>query len=233
LRYEYPEEIVPPGETAASWLRKLVERGLASRYGMSEASMGHERAGNAADAASLLRGDSAFRCTTAPANVRALIEHELALIAELGYEPYFLTVQDIVAFARSKTILCQGRGSAANSAVCYALHITEVDPARMQMLFERFISRSAADRPISTSTSSTSGARRGHAVRLRKIWPRPRSDSLRRFTVPASAVRDVGRAFGLDLTHSSTGWPAYSRGGTASPFIATGFAKPGSIPTIR
>jgi error-prone DNA polymerase len=82
-----------------------------------------------------------------PAYVRTLVEHELALIAELGYEPYFLTVHDIVEFARSRSILCQGRGSAANSAVCYCLGITEVDPARMSMLFERFISRERNEPP--------------------------------------------------------------------------------------
>src|SRR5690348_5868269 len=156
LRYEYPEEIVPPSETATSWLRKLVERGLAERYpkaGSETTFHARLRPDNAADEKSsltllsgssltpLLSGDSAFRCTSAPPNVRALIEYELALIAELRYEPYFLTVHDIVAFARSRGILCQGRGSAANSAVCYALSITEVDPARSEMLFERFISR--------------------------------------------------------------------------------------------
>jgi error-prone DNA polymerase len=82
-----------------------------------------------------------------PAYVRTLVEHELALIAELGYEPYFLTVHDLVAFARGRGILCQGRGSAANSAVCYCLGITEVDPSRMSMLFERFISRERNEPP--------------------------------------------------------------------------------------
>ena len=79
--------------------------------------------------------------------MRAQVEHELALIAELGYETYFLTVHDIVRFARAQAILCQGRGSAANSAVCYALGITEVDPARMSMLFERFISQERNEPP--------------------------------------------------------------------------------------
>ena len=149
LRYEYPEEIVPPGETAASWLRKLVERGLAERYDRPGIGVNsrNETINTYSSDPKVIRGDSTFRCMTAPASVRALIEHELALIAELGYEPYFLTVHDIVAFARSKDILCQGRGSAANSAVCYALGITEVDPARMQMLFERFISRERNEPP--------------------------------------------------------------------------------------
>ena len=82
-----------------------------------------------------------------PPRACAMVEHALALIAELGYEPYFLTVHDIVRFARSRGILCQGRGSAANSAVCFCLGITEVDPARMQMLFERFISRERGEPP--------------------------------------------------------------------------------------
>jgi error-prone DNA polymerase len=118
LKYEYPEEIVPPGESPTAYLRAEVEKGLSTRYpqGASE-------------------------------KVRGQIEHELALIAELGYEAYFLTVYDIVGFARRAGILCQGRGSAANSAVCYALGITEVDPVRSSMLFERFISRERNEPP--------------------------------------------------------------------------------------
>lgn len=118
LRYEYPEELVPPGETASSWLRKLTEAGAQRRWSQG-----------------------------VPQRVRDQLGHELALIAELGYEPYFLTVNDIVDFARRRGILCQGRGSAANSAVCYCLGITEVDPARMEMLFERFISRERNEPP--------------------------------------------------------------------------------------
>ncbi|MGV2480875.1 UNVERIFIED_CONTAM: hypothetical protein IGO34_29215, partial [Salmonella enterica subsp. enterica serovar Weltevreden] len=82
-----------------------------------------------------------------PAPVQRLLQHELDLVAELRYEHYFLTVHDIVAFARQRGILCQGRGSAANSAVCYCLGITEVDPARGYTLFERFISRARAEPP--------------------------------------------------------------------------------------
>jgi len=118
LRYEYPEEIVPAGETPASWLRAETERGLLRRYPAG-----------------------------VPASVRERIEHELALIAEMAYEAYFLTVYDIVCFARSQDILCQGRGSAANSAVCYALGVTEVDPARSALLFERFISKERGEPP--------------------------------------------------------------------------------------
>ncbi|HUN69736.1 MAG TPA: error-prone DNA polymerase [Burkholderiales bacterium] len=118
LQYEYPEELVPSGETPASHLGKLTAAGLQWRFPGG-----------------------------APAGVRELVGRELALIAELGYEAFFLTVHDVVQFARSQGILCQGRGSAANSAVCYCLGITEVDPARMNMLFERFISRERNEPP--------------------------------------------------------------------------------------
>jgi len=189
LRYEYPEEIVPPDETATSWLRKLVERGLAERYGTSGSAEGHS-----------LHGDSAFRCTSAPSNVRALVEHELALIAELRYEPYFLTVHDIVAFARSRGILCQGRGSAANSAVCYALHVTEVDPARMQMLFERFISKERNE-PPDIDVDFEHQRREEVMQYVYDKYGRDRAALAATLITyrPKSAVRDVGRAFGLDL----------------------------------
>ncbi len=118
LRYEYPEELVPDGHTPDSWLAERVRQGLVQRYAQGT-----------------------------PEAVQAQIDHELQLIAELRYAPYFLTVADIVAWARSQGILCQGRGSAANSAVCYALHITEVDPARSSLLFERFISRERREPP--------------------------------------------------------------------------------------
>jgi error-prone DNA polymerase len=118
LRYEYPEELVPAGCTPRSHLRDLTEAGIRRRWP---------------------GGISAV--------LRRQIEHELALIAELRYEPYFLTVHDIVGHARRLGVLCQGRGSAANSAVCFCLGITEVDPARMSMLFERFISRERNEPP--------------------------------------------------------------------------------------
>jgi error-prone DNA polymerase len=225
LRYEYPEEIVPPTETATSWLRKLVEQGLAERYGhRSESSKSEVPSSESTDhptrcsdsavcrdanrttdhevaeGPSLMHGDSAFRCTTVPANVRALIEHELALIAELRYEPYFLTVQDIVAFAREKKILCQGRGSAANSAVCYALHITEVDPARMQMLFERFISKERNE-PPDIDVDFEHQRREEVMQYVYDKYGRDRAALAATLITyrPKSAVRDVGRAFGLDL----------------------------------
>ncbi len=118
LRYEYPEELVPPGTTPGRHLARLVWEGAARRYPGG-----------------------------IPLRVRRLLQHELELIAELHYEAYFLTVWDLVRFARSRNILCQGRGSAANSAVCYCLGITAVDPERMDVLFERFVSRERNEAP--------------------------------------------------------------------------------------
>ncbi|GAA5168124.1 error-prone DNA polymerase [Viridibacterium curvum] len=118
LGYEYPEEIVPQGHTPTSYLRQETEKGLLDRY----------RDG-------------------IPQQIRAQVEKELALIAEKRYEAFFLTVYDIVEFARREGILCQGRGSAANSTVCYALGITAVDPTRAHLLFERFISRERDEPP--------------------------------------------------------------------------------------
>ena len=118
LRYRYPAELVPDGYTPAAWLRQLTEQGMRWRWPDG-----------------------------VPDKVRAQIEHELAIIRGLDYESYFLTVQDIVHFARSEKILCQGRGSAANSAVCYALGVTEVDPAHINLLVERFISKERNEPP--------------------------------------------------------------------------------------
>ena len=118
LRYQYPHELVPAGQTPASWLRELTGQGLRWRWPQG-----------------------------VPRKARDLAEKELALIAELRYEGYFLTVHDIVRHARSLGILCQGRGSAANSVVCYALGITEIDPDRIGMLFERFVSKERDEPP--------------------------------------------------------------------------------------
>ncbi|WP_170206651.1 error-prone DNA polymerase [Pseudomonas mandelii] len=118
LRYQYPRELVPEGQTATSWLRHLTEEGIAWRWPKGP-----------------------------QAQVLTQIDKELELIAELGYESYFLTVHDIVRFAREQKILCQGRGSAANSAVCFALGITEIDPDRTTLLFERFLSKERNEPP--------------------------------------------------------------------------------------
>jgi len=171
LRYEYPEEIVPTGHTPASYLRVLTEDGLRTRFPSGPS-----------------------------AKVRKLVEHELALIAELGYEPYFLTVYDIVKFAKDRGILCQGRGSAANSAVCYALSITEVDPARMSMLFERFISRERNEPP--DIDVDFEHQRREEVIQyLYEKYGRDRA-ALTATVITyrtKSAIRDVAKALGFDL----------------------------------
>jgi error-prone DNA polymerase len=171
LRYEYPRELVPEGEAADAWLRRLTEEGLQRRFPNG-----------------------------VPDRVRHRVEHELALIGELHYEPYFLTVHDIVAFARGRGILCQGRGSAANSAVCYALGITEVDPSRMEMLFERFISRERNEPP--DIDVDFEHERREEVIQyLYQKYGRERA-ALAAAVIsyrPKSALRDVGKALGLDL----------------------------------
>ncbi|MBM4218655.1 MAG: error-prone DNA polymerase [Gammaproteobacteria bacterium] len=170
LRYEYPEEIVPVGTTPEAQLRRLVAAGAVRRWPGG-----------------------------VPAGVQALIERELALVAELGYERYFLTVHDLVEFARGRGILCQGRGSAANSAACYALGITEVDPARMSMLFERFISRDRNEPP--DIDVDFEHERREEVIQyLYAKYGRGRA-ALTATVIcyrPKSAVRDVGKALGLD-----------------------------------
>jgi len=169
LRYEYPNELVPDGETAGAYLRKLTEEGICRRWP-----------------------------TGVPAKVRALVEHELKLIAELKYESYFLTVQDIVAFARSQHILCQGRGSAANSAVCFCLGITEVDPDRMQVLVERFISKERNEPP--DIDVDFEHERREEVIQyIYAKYGRERA-ALAATVIsyrPRSALRDVGKLLGL------------------------------------
>ncbi len=135
-----------------------------------------------------------------PAHVRGLIDRELALIEELRYEPYFLTVYDVVKFARSRGILCQGRGSAANSAVCYCLGITEVDPSRMSMLFERFISRERNEPP--DIDVDFEHERREEVIQyLYDKYGRDRAALAATVITyrPKSAVRDAGKALGLSL----------------------------------
>ncbi len=118
LRYEYPVDPVPDDRTPQQELARLTRIGAAEHYPDG-----------------------------VPDRVRTQIEHELALIGDLGFAPYFLTVHDIVRFARARGILCQGRGSAANSAICYCLGITAVDPARIDLLFERFVSAERNEPP--------------------------------------------------------------------------------------
>ncbi|KIQ96659.1 DNA polymerase III alpha subunit [Lysobacter sp. A03] len=169
LRYEYPHELVPAGHTAASWLRQLVEEGAAWRWPEG-----------------------------VQPKARALIEHELELVHYKGYESYFLTVHDIVRYARSCNILCQGRGSAANSVICYVLGVTEIDPVRMDLLFERFISRER-DEPPDIDIDFEHERREEVLQYVFKRYGRERAA----LTAVATqyrgrgAVRDVGRALGL------------------------------------
>jgi error-prone DNA polymerase len=171
IRYEYPEELVPAGQTPATHLRKLAYEGLGRRYPNG-----------------------------APESVVKTVEHELQLIEEMKYEPFFLTVQDIVHFAREQKILCQGRGSAANSAVCYCLGITEVDPGRMSVLFERFISKERNEPP--DIDVDFEHQRREEVIQyIYRKYGRERA-ALTAVVItyqPRSALRDVGKALGLSL----------------------------------
>src|SRR5262247_1844974 len=183
LRYEYPEELVPGGETPSSWLRKLAADGLRWRFKDG-----------------------------VPHKVRDLAERELALIAELRYEPFFLTVHDVVRHARGQGILCQGRGSAANSVVCYALGITEVDPSRMSMLFERFVSRERNEPP--DIDVDFEHQRREEVIQyLYRKYGRDRAALAATLITyrPKSALRDAGKALGvpageIDRVAKSIAW---------------------------
>ncbi|MDA0680066.1 MAG: error-prone DNA polymerase [Proteobacteria bacterium] len=169
LHYEYPDELVPKGETPTTWLRYLTETGMRKRW----------PAGT-------------------PDKVAKLVEHELELIRELKYEPFFLTVYDIVSFARSQKILCQGRGSAANSAVCFCLGITEVDPDRMATLVERFISRERNEPP--DIDVDFEHERREEVIQyLYQKYGRERAALAATVITyrPRSALRDIGKALGL------------------------------------
>ena len=171
LRYEYPEELVPPHLTPAEYLRQLTYAGASERWPDG-----------------------------VPEDTVVLIERELELVADLRYEYFFLTVHDIVQFARSQGILCQGRGSAANSAVCYCLHITEVDPSRMHLLFERFISRERNEPP--DIDVDFEHERREEVIQyIYKQYSRERAALAATLITyrPRSAIRDVGKAMGLDL----------------------------------
>jgi len=170
LRYEYPDEVVPQHLTPAEQLCFLTEQGAEKRWpnGLSK-------------------------------TVRQQIDYELKIIGELQYECYFLTVHDIVAFARSRHILCQGRGSAANSVVCYCLFITEVNPDQISLLFERFISTERNEPP--DIDVDFEHERREEVIQY--IYQRyGRERAALAATVityrPRSAIRDVGKALGLD-----------------------------------
>src|SRR5688572_24499846 len=174
LRYEYPHELVPAGETAASHLRKLTEAGARKRWPAG-----------------------------IPAKMRAQIDYELKLINELAYESYFLTVHDIVSEARRLNILCQGRGSAANSVVCYSLGVTEVDPSRGELLMERFISRERNEPP--DIDIDFEHERREEVIQyIYRKYGRDRT-ALTATVIsyrPRSALRDMAKAMGLDTVQA-------------------------------
>jgi error-prone DNA polymerase len=171
LKYEYPEELAPPGLTPFEYLQRLTWAGAEKRYPHG-----------------------------VPEKVRGLLTYELGLIGELNYEAYFLTVWDLVRFARSQQILCQGRGSAANSAVCYCLGVTAVDPERLDVLFERFISRERNEAP--DIDVDFEHERREEVLQyIYTKYGRERAGMTAEVICyrPRSAVRDVGKVLGLSL----------------------------------
>ena len=172
LHYHYPREVVPDGMTPITHLRELTAAGIRERW-----PGGIDQ------------------------DLRDQIEKELGLVEELRYESYFLTVYDIVKFAKSQGILCQGRGSAANSAVCYCLGITEVDPARMSMLFERFISRER-DEPPDIDVDFEHERREEVIQYIYRKYGRDRAALTATVITykPRSAIRDVGKVLGFSLS---------------------------------
>ncbi len=172
IRYRYPSERLPDGDTSSSWLRRLTEEGARRRFG-----------------------------GRVPAAVQAQIAKELALIDELDYCGYFLTMWEIVEFCRRQGILCQGRGSAANSVVCYCLGITAVDPTRVDMLFERFLSRERAEPP--DIDLDIMHERREEVIQfVYEKYGRDRAAMVANVVRyrTRSAVREVGKALGLPET---------------------------------
>ena len=171
LRYDYPTEMAPAGVEPMAFLRQLTYDGAAQRYP-----------------------------TGIPTQVQQTLEHELTLIAELRYEAYFLTVYDIVQFARSRDILCQGRGSAANSAVCYCLHITAVNPAESDLLFERFVSRERNE-PPDIDVDFEHQRREEVLQYIYEKYGRQRAGmtGVNTSYCLRSAIRDVGKALGFSL----------------------------------
>lgn len=171
LRYEYPEELSPDGQTPFEFLKQLTWKGARNRYPDG-----------------------------IPEKICGQLNHELKLIQEMHYEAYFLTVWDIVHFARQREILCQGRGSAANSSVCYCLNITEVDPERFETLFERFISRERNEPP--DIDVDFEHERREEVIQyIYEKYGRDRAGMTAVVTTyrTRSAVRDVGKALGFSI----------------------------------
>jgi error-prone DNA polymerase len=171
LRYEYPHELTAPGKTQLEYLTDLTWTGASARYPQG-----------------------------VPAKVKGLIEKELKLIGELKIEAYFLTVEDLVRYARSRNILCQGRGSAANSAVCYCIGVTSVDPDRIEVLFERFVS-AARNEPPDIDVDFEHERREEVIQYIYDKYGRDRAGMTAEVITyrGRSAVRDVGKVLGLGL----------------------------------
>ncbi len=171
IQYLYPREVVPDGWTPMTWLTWLVDEGLVERYGPD-----------------------------VPATVRAQVAHELSVIEDMQFPAYFLTVYDAVRFARERGILCQGRGSAANSAVCYALGITAVDPSRSSLLFERFLSKERGE-PPDIDVDFEHERREEVLQYVYDRYGRDRAGMINEVISwrRRSAVREVGKVMGLGL----------------------------------
>ena len=199
IRYRYPAERLPDGKTSTAWLRELTLRGARKRFPGG-----------------------------VPSAVLAQVERELALIDELDYGGYFLTMWEIVRFCRREGILCQGRGSAASSVVCYCLGITAVDPTRVELLFERFLSRERCEPPdIDLDIMHT---RREEVIQhVYAEYGRDRAAMVANVVRyrARSAVREVGKAFGLSETALDRLARLLSHDG---PLDAAGLARAGLDP---
>ena len=205
LRYEYPVELAPRGESPLAWLIHLTWCGARERYPDG-----------------------------IPSKVLHLIEHELKLIEQLQYEAYFLTVWDLVRFARSRGILCQGRGSAANSVVCYCLGVTSVNPDEIELLFERFISRERGEAP--DIDVDFEHERREEVLQyLYDKYGRERAGMTAEVISyrPKSAVRDIGKALGLSLDRVDTLAKAMEHSRHEDDAIAERFRETGFDPSSR
>ncbi|GFE82462.1 error-prone DNA polymerase [Steroidobacter agaridevorans] len=189
IKYQFPAELVPEGHTAATWLRKLSYEGAHERWPEE-----------------------------IPEHVQTLLEHELTLIAELRYEHFFLTVHDLVRFAKARAILCQGRGSAANSVVCYCLGITIVDPSRQSVLFERFVSKERHE-PPDIDVDFEHERREEVMQYLYRQYGRHRAGLAATVITYRlrSALRDVGKALGFDLLQIERLLGALARRETEDP----------------
>jgi error-prone DNA polymerase len=205
VRYRYPDEVSPRGVPPLRHLVDLTWAGAAERYPAG-----------------------------VPPEVRSRLEHEFALVEELGYAPYFLTVHDLVVFARSRGILCQGRGAAANSAVCYCLGITALDPTRIDLLFERFVSRERAE-PPDIDVDFEHERREEVIQHLYAKYGRDRAALVAEVVSyrGRSAVRDVGKAMGLSLDAVDRLAKSVDRWGGEGPALAEEGFDPGDPVLVR